>query len=153
MLFDKQNISVPTGLTAAETSNEVGITVDNKFIDTEMQARDAALRTVIKYAIPAQTYSFEGPNLGDFLTTPMQVAQFTALMATGKLPRPYFANMLGEKIIEPELQEVLDESELKKLPTIQKAMYEVCNVAGGTGTNYLKTKVKIEYIGFNSHNN
>lgn len=80
---------------------------------------------------------------GDFLTTPLQVAQFTALMATGKLPRPYVANMLGEKVVEPQLQEVLTQEELKRLPTIQRAMYEVCNVQGGTGTNYVKTKVKI----------
>lgn len=68
--FEKKTVRQPTGLTTEDTSNVVGITVDNKFIDTEAQARDAALRTVIKYAIPAQTYSFQGPNLGDFLTTP-----------------------------------------------------------------------------------
>lgn len=68
--YEKKTVRQPTGLTVEDTSNVVGITVDNKFIDTEMQARDAALRAVIKYAIPAQTYSFEGPNLGDFLTTP-----------------------------------------------------------------------------------
>jgi len=80
---------------------------------------------------------------GDFLTTPMQIAQFTALMATSKLPRPYFASMIGDKVVEPELQDVLNEDELSKIATIQRAMYEVCNSPGGTGTNYIRTKVKI----------
>ncbi len=80
---------------------------------------------------------------GDFLVTPMQIAKFTALMAVGKLPRPHFASMIGDKVIEPEYEEVLNESELSKLPLIQKAMYEVCNSPGGTAVNYIKSKVKI----------
>lgn len=80
---------------------------------------------------------------GDFLTTPMQMAQFTALMATAKLPRPQFAKKIGDVEIKPEFEEVLNEDELKKLPIIQKAMYEVCNYPSGTATGYLSSKVKI----------
>lgn len=80
---------------------------------------------------------------GDFLTTPMQMARFTALMATGRLPYPRFANMLGLQIVKPRFEEVLNENELKNLPTIQKAMYEVCNSPGGTATNYVRSKIKI----------
>ncbi|MCK9472438.1 penicillin-binding protein 2 [Sulfurimonas sp.] len=80
---------------------------------------------------------------GDFLTTPMQMAQFTALMATSRLPRPQFAKKIGEEEIRPEFEEVLNEDELKKLPIIQKAMYEVCNYPSGTATSYLSSKVKI----------
>lgn len=80
---------------------------------------------------------------GDFLATPMQIARFTALMATGKLPYPRFANMLGLQSVKPRFEEILDENELKNLPIIQKAMYEVCNAPGGTGTNYVRSKVKI----------
>lgn len=80
---------------------------------------------------------------GDFLTTPMQMAQFTALMATAKLPRPQFANKIGDKEVKPEFEEVLNEDELKKLPIIQKAMYEVCNYPSGTATGYLSSKIKI----------
>lgn len=80
---------------------------------------------------------------GDFLVTPMQIAKFTALMAVGKLPRPHFASMIGNKVIEPEYEDVLNESELNKLPIIQKAMYEVCNSPGGTAVNYIRSKVKI----------
>lgn len=80
---------------------------------------------------------------GDFLTTPMQMARFTALMASGKLPYPHFANMLGFQVVKPRFEEILDENELKKLPIIQKAMYEVCNAPGGTAVNYVSSKVKI----------
>ena len=59
---------------------------------------------------------------GDFLTTPMQMARFTALTATGKLPHPRFANMLGLQIVKPRFEEVLDENELKNLPIIQKTI-------------------------------
>jgi len=80
---------------------------------------------------------------GNFLITPIQMAQFTALMATSKLPVPYLANRIGEKYKKPVLKEVLNETELKRLPLIQKAMYEVCNIPGGTATRYLSSKVKI----------
>lgn len=80
---------------------------------------------------------------GDFLTTPMQIAQFTALMATAKLPRPFFAKSIGDKKIEPQFRDVLNEEEIKRLPIIQKAMYEVCNYPSGTATGYLNAKVKI----------
>ena len=80
---------------------------------------------------------------GDFLVTPMQIARYTALMAVGKLPRPHFASVLGDKAIEPEYEDVLSEGELSKLPIIQNAMYEVCNSPGGTAVNYIKSKVKI----------
>ncbi len=80
---------------------------------------------------------------GDFLVTPMQIAQFTALLATGKLPTPQFAKMVGDIPNLPILKEVFTEKELEKLPIIQNAMYEVCNAPHGTATSYLRTKVKI----------
>ncbi|MDD3816575.1 MAG: penicillin-binding protein 2 [Thiovulaceae bacterium] len=80
---------------------------------------------------------------GDFLTTPLQIAQHTALIASGKLPTPHFAKTIGEKEFEPVIQDVLTEEEKKKLPIIQKAMYEVCNHPKGTATQYLRTHIKI----------
>jgi len=80
---------------------------------------------------------------GDFLVTPLQIAQFTALMATGKLPRPYLAKKVGDKTIESSFLEVLNEKEKKRLPLIQRAMYEVCNSPHGTARNYLSSKIKI----------
>ncbi len=80
---------------------------------------------------------------GAFLTTPMQMAQFTALMATGKLPTPRFAKSVGDITYEAILEVVLSKKELKRLPLIQKAMYEVCNHPKGTASRYIKSKVKI----------
>ncbi|MCD6432716.1 MAG: penicillin-binding protein 2, partial [Sulfurimonas sp.] len=80
---------------------------------------------------------------GDFLVTPMQMAQFTALMATAKLPTPHFAKEIGSEVYEPKLQNVLNKDELKKLPLIQRAMYEVCNHPKGTAMHYLSSKVTI----------
>ena len=80
---------------------------------------------------------------GDFLVTPMQMAQFTALMATAKLPTPHLANKIGEEKIEPTYQDVFNKKELKRLPLIQQAMYEVCNYPRGTATSYLSSKVRI----------
>lgn len=80
---------------------------------------------------------------GDFLTTPMQIAQFTALMATSKLPVPHFAKQIGDKPYKPLSKDVLNEDELKKLPIIQQSMYEVCNYPKGTATQYLSSKVEI----------
>lgn len=80
---------------------------------------------------------------GDFLTTPLQIAQHTALIASGKLPTPHLAQTIGEKQFEPVIQDVLTQEEKKKLPIIQKAMYEVCNHPKGTATQYLRTHIKI----------
>lgn len=68
--FNKQTVSYPTGLTEEDTSNIVGITIDNKLISTKEQADDAARRAIIQYALPKQTYSFSAPALGDFLVGP-----------------------------------------------------------------------------------
>nr|WP_321265613.1 penicillin-binding protein 2 [uncultured Sulfurimonas sp.] len=80
---------------------------------------------------------------GDFLTTPMQIAQFTALLATSKLPVPHFAKLIGDKPHNPTIKDVLNSDELKNLPLIQKSMYEVCNHPKGTATQYLSSKVKL----------
>ncbi|WP_373002209.1 penicillin-binding protein 2 [Sulfurimonas sp.] len=80
---------------------------------------------------------------GDFLVTPMQIAQFTALLATSKLPTPHFARLIGDKPYKPLAIDVFNEEELKKLPLIQKSMYEVCNYPKGTATQYLSSKVRI----------
>ena len=74
---------------------------------------------------------------GDFLVTPLQIAQHTALMATGKLPRPHFAKYIGTQKYKPEIKDVLNEKEKEKLPLIQQAMFEVCNDPKGTATRHV----------------
>ncbi len=80
---------------------------------------------------------------GNFLVTPMQITQFTALMATGKLPKPHLALKMKDEKIEEYLQDVLTTKEKEKLPIIQKAMIEVCNHPKGTAYHHINSKIKI----------
>jgi len=81
---------------------------------------------------------------GSFLVTPIQIAQLTALLATGILPTPHFARYIGDKKVEPKYKDVLTKDEKRRLPTIQKAMYQVCNHPRGTAYRYIKgIKIKI----------
>lgn len=80
---------------------------------------------------------------GSFLTTPMQIARYTALMATGKLPIPHIAKIVDKKEYSPKPLDVLSKLELEKLPLIQKAMYEVCNHKKGTASKYVDTNITI----------
>jgi len=120
---------------------KTGVDLPNEFIGI-VPSREWKMR---KYNRP--WYIGETVNTsigqGDFLVTPMQMAQFTALIATGKLPTPHFAKQIGDKIYAPKPKDVFTKDELKKLPLIRKAMYEVCNHPKGTATHYLSSKVKI----------
>lgn len=81
---------------------------------------------------------------GYFLATPMQIARYTALLASGKLPTPHFLKKQNDddNIVEPE--DVLNAFQKSKLPAIQKGMIEACNAQGGTGTRRVYgAKVKI----------
>jgi penicillin-binding protein 2 len=80
---------------------------------------------------------------GDFLTTPLQIARETALIATGKLITPHFAKYIGDKPYKVEYKDVLTPLEKRKLPVIRKAMIQVCNSPHGTATQYLHSKVRI----------
>jgi penicillin-binding protein 2 len=80
---------------------------------------------------------------GDFLVTPIQMAQFTALMATGKLLTPYIVKKIGDIENTTPTYDILTPQEKGKLPLIQRAMYEVCNHKKGTATKYIHSKVTI----------
>lgn len=80
---------------------------------------------------------------GDFLATPIQIAQFTALMATGKLPVPHIAAKIGNKPYTPKPNEVLTAAEKQRLPIIQRAMKAVCNDKGGTAKLFVSTRFPI----------
>ncbi|WP_457592507.1 penicillin-binding protein 2 [Hydrogenimonas sp.] len=81
---------------------------------------------------------------GYLLVTPMQIARFTALLATGKLPTPYLTEALGDEPVKPKIENVLTLREKRVLPLVQRAMYEVCNHPKGTAYKALKgTKVKV----------
>ncbi len=64
------------------------------------------------------------------LVTPMQVARYTAFLATEKLPTPHFVHKIVDKIVEPEYKTF--EVNHKYLNTIRLGMHDVCNHPRGT---------------------
>jgi len=80
---------------------------------------------------------------GYFLATPLQVAVNTALIASGKLPKPFVVKKIDSNVTKPVLKDVLSNREKKYLGLIRHGMWEVCNAPGGTATNYINTKVTL----------
>ncbi|HEY9128480.1 MAG TPA: penicillin-binding protein 2 [Sulfurovum sp.] len=64
------------------------------------------------------------------LTTPLQVARYTGLLATSNIATPRIAKEVDGKTIVPEMHAV--EFDPYYLSEIRKGMYEVCNTPGGT---------------------
>ncbi|MBF7044012.1 penicillin-binding protein 2 [Campylobacter volucris] len=78
---------------------------------------------------------------GNFLATPMQVAKFTAMIATSKSITPHFLKSIDDnatKIDFDNNESVFSTFELAKLPFLRRAMYEVAHEEGGTTARYLK---------------
>ncbi len=73
---------------------------------------------------------------GDFLTTPLQVATATALIATGKQVVPHFIKAIDENNVTFENFEILTPEQKVHLPLIREGMYEVCNHKKGTAFKY-----------------
>jgi len=62
--------------------------------------------------------------------TPLQVARYTALLATSYLVTPHFAKTIDGEKVKPELKPVdIDPYTLEQL---RLGMYDVCNTNGGT---------------------
>ncbi len=64
------------------------------------------------------------------LVTPMQVARYTALMATGNLVTPKIAKIIDGNLSKAEIKPIKFD---KYIYEVRKGMYDVCNVPGGTG--------------------
>lgn len=80
---------------------------------------------------------------GAFLATPIQIARYTALLASGTLPTPHFVIQKGEEKVAYQSQNVLTSVQKNKLSAIALGMYQVCNAPGGTAYRYTKdAKVK-----------
>jgi penicillin-binding protein 2 len=80
---------------------------------------------------------------GYFLSTPLQVAVNTALIATGKLPKPYVVKYIDKNKTKPVLKDVLNEEEKNALRLVRRGMWMVCNSPGGTATKHIKTLIQI----------
>ncbi len=80
---------------------------------------------------------------GYFLVTPIQIAVNTALLASGKLPKPFIVKKIDNNLTKPVLKDVLNKKEKKSLWIVRKGMWEVCNAPGGTATRHIHTKITI----------
>lgn len=63
--FDEQVVTVPTGLTDAETSNEIGQTINNPMISTYEEAYTAGVRARQIFASPQRRINLTGRQLFD----------------------------------------------------------------------------------------
>ena len=84
---------------------------------------------------------------GYFLATPLQVAVNTALIATGKLPKPFVVKKIDNNITKPILKDVLTKKEKRNLWIVRKGMWEVCNAPGGTATNHIDHTLPFQIAG------
>jgi len=80
---------------------------------------------------------------GNFLTTPLQVARSTAMIATNKDIVPHFIKKVGTLDVIYTTQTIFNTVELDKVKIIREGMYEVCNKKGGTAYKYNSAKIKI----------
>ena len=73
---------------------------------------------------------------GNMLTTPLQIARYTAYVATGKLPKPHFykANYEEPKDLNTPFE---------YLDIMRKGMYDVSYAQRGTARRYINSKVTI----------
>jgi penicillin-binding protein 2 len=135
------NRKMSAGLKRYGLSKKTGIDLPNEFIGV-VPSREWKRRKYGRIWSIGETANM-AIGQGDFLVTPLQIAQQTALIATGKLPTPHIAKKIGSEVYKNTYTEVFNKNELKKLPIIRKAMYEVCNYPKGTATHYLHSKVLI----------
>ena len=135
------NKKMSEGLKRYEFGKKTGIDLPNEFIGV-VPSREWKLRKYQKTWNIGETANM-AIGQGDFLVTPIQIARETALIATGKLPTPHFAQMIGDEKYKIKYTKVFNTDELQKLPIIQRAMYEVCNSPHGTAKNHLHSKVVI----------
>ena len=135
------NKKMSAGMKRYGFGEKTGVDLPNEFIGV-VPSREWKLKKYHKIWSLGETVNM-AIGQGDFLTTPMQIARETALVATGKLPTPHFAQMIGDEAYKIIYKNVLNSVELKKLPIIQKAMYEVCNSPHGTATHYLHSKIEL----------
>ncbi len=80
---------------------------------------------------------------GYFLSTPLQVAKYTALLATGYSVTPHFLESIDGVRVDFDKKEILTKEQKKYLPFLRRAMREVVSNPRGTGHRYIKSKVEI----------
>ena len=76
---------------------------------------------------------------GYFLVTPVQIAKYTAFLATGNGVTPHFVSKINDIPLDfPIDPNIVSESEKRYLKVTREGMYEVANVQGGTALRHIK---------------
>ncbi|MBE0496567.1 MAG: penicillin-binding protein 2 [Campylobacterales bacterium] len=123
--------------------DRTGVDLPNEFIGT-VPGRHWKMQRYQKPWYQGETL-ISSIGQGYFLSTPLQVALHTGILATGKKVTPHFVKRInGEDVEYPVDESVLTEIEKAELPHIQRAMYEVANHPNGTAYyRLLNSKVKV----------
>ena len=135
------NKKISDGLQRYGFGKKTGVDLPNEFIGV-VPSREWKKKKYDKIWNIGETVNMS-IGQGDFLTTPLQIARETALIATGKLPTPHFAKFIGDTPYVEKTKEVFTKKEFKRLPIIREAMYQVCNSMKGTATHFVHSKVRI----------
>lgn len=115
---------------------KTGVDLPNEFVGTVPSRR----WKMLKYQKP--WYQGETLNTsigqGNFLVTPLQVAKYTAVLATKKDITPHFIKSINTKVIKYDTNtSLLTRFEKSQIPYIQQAMFEVANHQKGTASRAL----------------
>ena len=112
---------------------KTGVDLPNEFVGIVPSPKFKKMRYKQDWYLGDNVVSSIGQGL--FLTTPLQIANYTALIASGKLPIPHFVKNMGKNQIDKEPRDVLNDFEKSKLPALREGMRQVCSEVGGTA-NY-----------------
>jgi penicillin-binding protein 2 len=129
------NKSLQTGINAmAKTLHEIGLGVKTG-VDLPREKSGLIPDKMWKQKRLHQSW-YQGETVissigqGYDLATPLQIARYTAFLATGLLPTPHFAKSVAGKEVPSEFKSI--EVNEKDLNTIRLGMYDVCNSPHGT---------------------
>ncbi|MCJ7765158.1 MAG: penicillin-binding protein 2 [Thiovulaceae bacterium] len=130
-----------SGLKQFGLGSQTGVDLPNEFIGT-VPSREWKRRRFNQPWYIGETLN-TSIGQGDFLVTPLQMAQYTALMATGHLVTPHLAKKIGDKAYVATYRDVLTPEQHKKLPIIQEAMRQVCQGKKGTAVHFIHADIPI----------
>ncbi len=82
---------------------------------------------------------------GYFLVTPVQVAKYTAFLATGNGVTPHFLKKINDVTIDfPTNPSIVSPEEKRFLKVTREGMYQVANQPGGTAFSHIKLRAPIK---------
>lgn len=122
---------------------KTGVDLPNEFVGT-VPSREWKMQKYQKPWYQGETLN-TSIGQGDFLVTPLQVAVYTAILATSNKVIPHFIKSIDDEQIKYEVDKsVLSKFEKSQLSHIQQAMYEVANHPKGTARKDLsKSRVPL----------